>query len=59
VDVSKLAAQTEGLCAADIKEICNQAGLNAFKRESAEGSREYSVVANDLDSAVEEWARTR
>jgi transitional endoplasmic reticulum ATPase len=39
VDIHKLAAATEGKCAADIKEICNQAGLNAFKRESLRGSR--------------------
>jgi transitional endoplasmic reticulum ATPase len=59
VDIDRLARQTEGRCAADIREICNQAGLNAFKRESARGSREYSVTPHDLDSAVEEWARTR
>jgi transitional endoplasmic reticulum ATPase len=38
-DVQALAQVTEGTCAADIKEICNQAGLNAFKRESAVGNR--------------------
>lgn len=55
VDIHKLARATEGKCAADIKEICNQAGLNAFKRESARGSREYSVTPADLDLAVDEW----
>jgi transitional endoplasmic reticulum ATPase len=59
VDIPRLAVQTEGRCAADIREICNQAGLNAFKRESSRGSREYSVTPHDLESAVEEWARTR
>jgi transitional endoplasmic reticulum ATPase len=59
VDIDRLARQTEGRCAADIREICNQAGLNAFKRESARGSREYSVTPQDLDQAVDEWARTR
>jgi transitional endoplasmic reticulum ATPase len=59
VDIERLARETEGRCAADIREICNQAGLNAFKRESARGSREYSVTPHDLESAVEEWARTR
>jgi transitional endoplasmic reticulum ATPase len=59
VDIERLARQTEGFCAADIKEICNQAGLNAFKRESAGGKRDYSVTADDLDSAVAEWGRTR
>jgi transitional endoplasmic reticulum ATPase len=55
VDIHKLARATEGKCAADIKEICNQAGLNAFKRESARGSREYSVTPADLELAVDEW----
>lgn len=59
VDVPRLAQRTEGHCAADIREICNQAGLNAFKRESVNGSRDYTVSAADLDQAVEEWARTR
>lgn len=59
VDVSRLAQLTEGRCAADIREICNQAGLNAFKRESVNGSRDYMVSAADLDQAVDEWARTR
>jgi transitional endoplasmic reticulum ATPase len=59
VDVPRLAQLTEGRCAADIREICNQAGLNAFKRESVHGSRDYTVSASDLDKAVEEWARTR
>lgn len=55
VDVSRLAALTHGRNAADIKEICNQAGLNAFKRESARGSREYQVASVDLDQALEQW----
>jgi transitional endoplasmic reticulum ATPase len=59
VDTVRLAHLTDGRCAADIREICNQAGLNAFKRESTRGSRQYSVTARDLESAVEEWQRTR
>jgi SpoVK/Ycf46/Vps4 family AAA+-type ATPase len=59
VDIHKVAKATDGKCAADIKEICNQAGLNAFKRESARGSREYSVTPADLDMAVDEWVRGR
>jgi transitional endoplasmic reticulum ATPase len=55
VDIEKLAQITEGRCAADIREICNQAGLNAFKRESVTGSRDYQVSAADLDRAVAEW----
>jgi transitional endoplasmic reticulum ATPase len=55
VDIKRLVAATEGRCAADIREVCNQAGLNAFKRESAAGSREYQVTAHDLEQAVKEW----
>lgn len=59
VDISDLARRTEGRCAADIKEVCNQAGLNAFTRESASGNREYVVTPTDLENAVKEWARSR
>ena len=55
VDINRLVAATEGKCAADIREICNQAGLNAFKRESGSGSREYRVSTQDLELAVREW----
>jgi transitional endoplasmic reticulum ATPase len=58
-DVQALARVTEGTCAADIREICNQAGLNAFKRESAMGNRDYSVQSTDLDRAVREWVKAR
>ncbi len=57
VNVEALARATEGRCAADIREICNQAGLNAFKRESARGSRDYSVTPDDLGDALQEWTR--
>jgi transitional endoplasmic reticulum ATPase len=58
-DVRALAQVTEGTCAADIREICNQAGLNAFKRESAVGNRDYSVQSADLDRALREWVKAR
>lgn len=58
-DVRALAQLTEGTCAADIREMCNQAGLNAFKRESALGNRDYSVQSADLDRAVREWIKVR
>jgi transitional endoplasmic reticulum ATPase len=54
VDIEKLATATEGRCAGDIREICNQAGLNAFKRESGAGSREYRVTGSDLAQAISE-----
>ncbi len=53
-DLDHLASLTEGKAAADIRTICNQAGLNAFKRESSSGSREFIVSSEDLDSAIEE-----
>ena len=54
VDIQAMARATDGKCAADIREICNQAGLNAFKRESVRGSREYIVTAGDLEAALKE-----
>jgi transitional endoplasmic reticulum ATPase len=53
-DVLQLARRTNGKAAADIRTICNQAGLNAFKRESARGSRDYVVEKGDLESAFKE-----
>lgn len=55
VDFEYMAERTEGKSAADLKEICNQAGLNAFKRESERGSRDYKVSRADLDEAISEW----
>jgi len=55
VDLDQLAEATNDKSAADIKEICNQAGLNAFKRESAKGSKEYLVRSSDIDAAVKEF----
>jgi transitional endoplasmic reticulum ATPase len=55
VDINRLAEMTQNKSAADIKSICNQAGLNAFKRESTRGSKEYSVKSVDINSALEEF----
>ncbi|MCB0310853.1 MAG: ATP-binding protein [Bdellovibrionales bacterium] len=55
VDLSELVSVTSGRSGADIKEICNRAGLNAFKRESiAGGKRGYTVTSLDLSRAVRE-----
>ncbi len=59
VDIQGLADATEGKSCADIKEICNQAGLNAFRRESGTGSRHYEVTVADLEKALLEWAPGR
>lgn len=56
VDLYQLAEITEGKTGADIKEICNQAGLNAFSRESgSRGNRKYLVSFEDLARAVNEF----
>ncbi|RMG39159.1 MAG: ATP-binding protein [Candidatus Dadabacteria bacterium] len=57
VDLEYLARATEGCSGAMIKAICNQAGLNAFQRESAAGKkkRSYSVTAADIEQALVEF----
>jgi ATP-dependent 26S proteasome regulatory subunit len=59
LDIDELAVVTEGNSPADIKEICNQAGLNAFKRESGGKRRDYVVTAFDLQTALNEFVKTR
>lgn len=56
LDLNILADITDGKSAADIKEICNQAGLQAFKRESAGGKkRDYLVTYEDLEVALNQF----
>lgn len=45
VDLLKLAKMTEGLCGADIKAICTEAGYNAIRRGSEKVSMEDFLVA--------------
>ena len=52
VEIGALAQMTSGKSGADIKEICNQAGLNAFRRESGNRMREYTVSTEDLARAL-------
>jgi transitional endoplasmic reticulum ATPase len=59
IDLDALSEYSEGKSASDIKEICNQAGLNAFKRESALGSREYIVQPCDLEAALAEFMQAQ
>jgi ATP-dependent 26S proteasome regulatory subunit len=47
-----LAQVTHNKSAADIKAICNQAGLNAFRRETANGHREFMVDQEDVRQAL-------
>lgn len=55
VNLDALARFTEGKAAADIKEIVNQAGLNAYKRESRLGNKDFMVTANDIADAINEF----
>lgn len=55
LDIEELVKITQGKSPADIKEICNQAGLNAFKRESGGRKREYVVTAGDIEAALQEF----
>ncbi len=57
-DLALLARAMEGRSPADIKGVCNQAGLNAFRRESGKPTKEYKVTPGDLDSAVTEYLST-
>lgn len=55
LDLEVLARVTPGKSGADIHEICNRAGLNAFKRESASGKRQYTVTHLDLKQALSDF----
>lgn len=59
IGIDSLAQSTAGMSPADIKEICNQAGLNAFKRESGGKKRDYLVTAQDLDDALSDLRAPR
>jgi SpoVK/Ycf46/Vps4 family AAA+-type ATPase len=52
VDIQTLCEITEDRSPAEIREICNQAGLNAFRRESANGRRTGLVTAQDIEMAL-------
>lgn len=59
VEIEELAQATRGASGADIKEICNQAGLRAFQREAGSKSKSYIVTRFDLDSALSEFLSNR
>ena len=54
IDLDQLAAITDGRSGAEIKEICNRAGLHAYKRESGSKKRDYVVTHDDLTVALQE-----
>jgi len=53
VDFAELAARTEGMTGADIKEICNAAGLHAFERESSD------IAMADYSTALKSYRADR
>ena len=57
VNIEALSEYTEGFSPATIKQICNQAGLNAFKRETGSAKREYKVQLRDLELALEDFLK--
>jgi SpoVK/Ycf46/Vps4 family AAA+-type ATPase len=59
VNITELVDATDGWTGADIKAICNQAGLNAFKRESGEKKRSYAVSRKDLYAALNEFLQQK
>lgn len=57
-DLNFLAGSTVGKSGAVITQICNQAGLNAFQRESQGGylKRSYKVTTDDINDALFEFS---
>ncbi len=55
INLEVLAKLTQGKSGADIKAICQQAGLNAFKRESGNKRKEYKVTIQDIELALREF----
>jgi SpoVK/Ycf46/Vps4 family AAA+-type ATPase len=55
VNIDILAELTNGKSGADIKEICNQAGLNAYSRESDNKKRDFMVTYYDIEAALHEF----
>lgn len=55
LSLDALADLTPGLSGADIKEICNQAGLRAFQREATSKQKSYIVTKSDFESALSKF----
>lgn len=56
IDTEYLAQISPNKSAADISAICNQAGLNAFKREAGKKDKQYTVSSEDLRKAFIDFA---
>lgn len=52
LNYESLAILTEGCSCADIKQVCVEAGLNAFRRESGSRDKSYSILTEDLEHAL-------
>jgi SpoVK/Ycf46/Vps4 family AAA+-type ATPase len=57
IDVDYLARVSDGLSGADISAICNQAGVNAFQRESGSKKREYKITYEDIKKAFGDFIK--
>lgn len=57
LSIKALAENTVNRSPADIKQICNQAALNAFKREAGQKKKEYLVTIDDVERALMEYLR--
>ena len=56
LDLPTLAQHLDGVSPADIRELCNRAGMNAYQREAVLGKkqRSYIVSRNDFFAALKE-----
>lgn len=59
VDVKQFVARTNSCSGADIKEICNRAGLHAFTRESKNRQRQHQILIDDIEVALSDVLGTR
>jgi ATP-dependent 26S proteasome regulatory subunit len=57
LSIPALAEMTANKSPADIKQICNQAALNAFKREAGQKKKDYLVTIDDIEHALMEFLR--
>ncbi|MGI6680040.1 MAG: AAA family ATPase [Bdellovibrionota bacterium] len=61
LDLEMLAKKTENCSAADIKAICNQAGLYSYRREEfiPKKDRTYLISDDDLNRALEDFTKDK
>ncbi len=61
IDFEELAKKTENCSAADIKSICNQAGLYSYRREEdlPKGERTCAITKNDMDQSLLDFTKDK